>query len=261
MLAVTVALVESSKLGKRLLILVIGKIQEIDGSTDRYSTVFPYLSYLHNSNFDSQVIDEDEDGLVTFREFARGLGIICKGELQDRMQFMYRMHVPPAVCNDAADLSDEESLDSCMELTESGSAEVSASQSRDQRQSHDQYGSGSLSAEEIPVSISPKTKEGDERRTDEDNVKRVTEIPPMSQVKKRKYLQKLALQNFPLKKGIRVSSNNSTFVLTLFLCCVIGRRESLLSQCFFSPSCAVDFLFFVADNLTFNWPFPSSVSS
>ena len=56
-----------------------------------------------------QVIDEDEDGLITFREFAQGLGIICKGELQGRMQFMYRMHVPPAVCDEAADLSDEES--------------------------------------------------------------------------------------------------------------------------------------------------------
>lgn len=129
------------------------------------------------------MIDEDEDGLITFREFARGLGIICKGELQDRMQFMYRMHVPPAICDEAADLSDEESLDSCTELTESGSAEVVEPQSRDQGQTRDQSGSGRLTAEEIPVSISPKTKEGDERRKDEDNVKRVTEIPPMSQVK------------------------------------------------------------------------------
>lgn len=129
------------------------------------------------------MIDEDEDGLITFREFARGLGIICKGELQDRMQFMYRMHVPPAICDEAADLSDEESLDSCTELTESGSAEVSVPQSRDQEQSHDQCGSGRLTAEEIAVSISPKTREGGMRRTDEDNVKRFTEIPPMSQVK------------------------------------------------------------------------------
>lgn len=98
------------------------------------------------------------------------------------MQFMYRMHVPPALCDEAAeDISDEESLDSCMELTESGSTEVLASQT-DQRQSQDQYGSGRGG---IPVCISPRTNEGEERRTDEDNVKRVTasEIPPMSQVK------------------------------------------------------------------------------
>lgn len=124
------------------------------------------------------MIDEDEDGLITFREFAQGLGIICKGELQERMQFMYRMHVPPAVCDEAADLSDEESLDSCTELTESSGSEVTASQSRDQG------AAGRLTTEELPLSISPRTKGGDEtRRTDEDNVKRVREIPPMSQVK------------------------------------------------------------------------------
>lgn len=92
------------------------------------------------------------------------------------------MHVPPALCDEAAeDISDEESLDSCMELTESESTGVLASQA-DQRQSQDQYGSG---RGEIPVYISPRTNEGEERRTDEDNVKRVTasEIPPMSQVK------------------------------------------------------------------------------
>lgn len=92
------------------------------------------------------------------------------------------MHVPPALCDEAADLSDEESLDSCMELTESGSIEVSASQARDQGQSHNQCGSG---RGQVPVSISPRTNEGEERRTDEDNVRRVTasEIPQMSQVK------------------------------------------------------------------------------
>lgn len=135
-------------------------------------TLFPYLTCLHNSTFDEQVIDEDEHGLSTFREFERGLGIICKGELQYRMQFMYRMHLPPSVCKEAADLSDGESLDNCTELTESGSAEVLVSQSRDQ------CGSDRLSADEASVTISSKIKEGDER-TDKDNVKRVTEIPAM----------------------------------------------------------------------------------
>jgi len=83
--------------------------------------------------------------------------------------------VPPALCDEAAEeLSDEESVDSCVELTESGSIEVSASQARDQGQSRDQ----------VAVCISPRTNEGETTRTDEDNVKRVTasEIPPMSQV-------------------------------------------------------------------------------
>lgn len=115
-------------------------------------TLFPYLTCLHNSTFDVRVFDEDEDGLINFREFARGLGIICKGELQDRMQFMYRMHVPPAVCKEAAHLSDEKSLDSGTEPTESGSVEVLVSQSRDQ------CSSDRLSAEEALVSILPKIR-------------------------------------------------------------------------------------------------------
>ena len=129
------------------------------------------------------MIDDDEDGLITFREFARGLGIICKGELQDRMQFMYRMHVPPALCEEAEEeLSDEESLDSCVELTESESKEVSATQARDQGQSRDQCGSG---RGEVAVCISPRTNEREATRTDEDHFKRITasDIPPMRQVK------------------------------------------------------------------------------
>ena len=120
--------------------------------------------------------------MITFREFARGLGIICKGELQDRMQFMYRMHVPPALCDEAEELSDEESLDSCVELTESGSIEVSASQAREQGLSGDQGGSG---RGEEAVCLALRTNEVEAMRTDEDNVKRVTasDIPPMSQVK------------------------------------------------------------------------------
>lgn len=129
------------------------------------------------------MIDDDEDGLITFREFARGLGIICKGELQDRMQFMYRMHVPPALCDEASEeLSDEESLDSCVELTESERIEVSTSQARDQGQSRDQCG---LGRDEVGVYISPRTNEREATRTDEDHVKRITasDIPPMRQVR------------------------------------------------------------------------------
>ena len=103
------------------------------------------------------------------------------------MQFMYRMHVPPALCDEVAEeISDEESLDSCVELTESGGIEVSASQARDQGQARDQSGSG---RGEVAVCISPRTatrtNEGEATRTDEDIVKRVTasEIPRMSQVK------------------------------------------------------------------------------
>ena len=130
------------------------------------------------------MIDDDEDGLITFREFAQGLGIICKGEAHDRMLFMYRMHVPPAICDETADVSDAESVESCAELRESGSSEDLTAQSRYQAQSRDQPQSHEQCVlEEVPISVSPGASEGKERGISENTEdKRVSEIPPMSQV-------------------------------------------------------------------------------
>lgn len=128
------------------------------------------------------MIDEDGDGLINFREFAQGLGVICKGETQDRMLFMYRMHVPPAI-------SDAESVNSCVELKESGSTENLTSQSCDQSQSRDQAQAQAHGvSEEVPISaVLPRAGEIKERKISEnteDTDKRVTEIPAMSQVLK-----------------------------------------------------------------------------
>lgn len=130
-----------------------------------------------------KVIDRDEDGLISFREFAQGLGIICKGELQDRMQFMYRMHVPPALSDDdTAQVSDEESVDSCDELTEGESVEDMTTQSVDQLPPLDECVSRVRTKEESPVSVSLKTVARSHRTlTDEDSEKRGSEIPRMSQ--------------------------------------------------------------------------------
>ena len=152
-----------------------------------------YLTIKDNLHcFGVQVIDEDEDGLISFREFAQGLGIICKGETQDRMLFMYRMHVPPAICDEVTDVSDAESVDSCLELRESGSTEDLTTQSSDQAQSRDQaqprdqpQSRDQYVPEEMPVSVAPRASGSKERRISEnteDNEKRVTEIPSMSQV-------------------------------------------------------------------------------
>ena len=130
------------------------------------------------------MIDQDEDGLISFREFAQGLGIICKGQLQDRMQFMYRMHVPPALSDDdTAQVSDEESVDSCDELTEGESVEDMKTQSCDQVPPRDECVSRVRTKEESPVSVLLKTAARSHRTmTDENSDKKVNEIPRMSQV-------------------------------------------------------------------------------
>ena len=129
------------------------------------------------------MIDEDGDGLISFREFAQSLGIICKGETQDRMLFIYRMHVPPAICDEPADISDAESVDSCTELRESGSIEDLTSQSREQPQSREQAQSrDQCISEEVPISVSPKARTKESNDNAEDIDRRVTEIPSMGQV-------------------------------------------------------------------------------
>ena len=96
------------------------------------------------------------------------------------------MHVPPAICDEHADISDAESVDSCAELRESGSTEDLTSQSREQPQSRGQSQSrDQCISEEVPISVSPRTNKVKESRISEnaeDNDRRVQEIPSMGQV-------------------------------------------------------------------------------
>ena len=121
------------------------------------------------------MIDVDEDGLVTFREFAQELGVICKGELQDRLQFMFRMHLPPVVSEGTTDNSDDESLDSCSEILES-SEEVSC-QSR-----HQQNVSKLVTKEEAPLNEMLNLGDGNITQRSDNEEGKVPEIKPMSQV-------------------------------------------------------------------------------
>lgn len=128
-----------------------------------------------------KVIDEDGDGLISFREFAQGLGIICQGETQDRMQFMYRMHVPPAISDDCLDISDAESVESCAELEESGISGDLTSPSCEKSQPHGISQARDVRVpEEKPIGISSKARDVQCENT-KDNDKRGAEIPPMSQ--------------------------------------------------------------------------------
>ncbi len=39
-------------------------------------------------------MDEDEDGLINFKEFSQLCGLICRGEFYQRIKLLYRMHLP-----------------------------------------------------------------------------------------------------------------------------------------------------------------------
>ncbi|XP_033638788.1 TBC1 domain family member 9-like isoform X1 [Asterias rubens] len=44
-----------------------------------------------------RLLDEDRDHLINFREFSWGLGIMCRGELPERLRLLYNLHLPPAL--------------------------------------------------------------------------------------------------------------------------------------------------------------------
>lgn len=41
------------------------------------------------------MIDEDQDGLINFKEFSQLCGTLCRGEFYERMKLLYRMHLSP----------------------------------------------------------------------------------------------------------------------------------------------------------------------
>ena len=74
------------------------------------------------------MIDIDEDGVINFKEFSVTLGVICRGELNDRLNFMYRLHLPPALPlsdYDGDNSLEEDGVDSCSEIDESEKIEES----------------------------------------------------------------------------------------------------------------------------------------
>ena len=69
-----------------------------------------------------QLIDADGDGVINFKEFAVALGLICRGDLQERLNFIFRLHLPPALplceLEDNNLQDDDGGVDSCSEVDE-----------------------------------------------------------------------------------------------------------------------------------------------
>ncbi|XP_041466902.1 TBC1 domain family member 9B-like [Lytechinus variegatus] len=71
---------------------------------EKYQTLFLALSpWATGSHADKlgvrsfRVLDSDHDCLINFRDFAWGMGIMCRGEMPHRLRLLYEMHLPPAL--------------------------------------------------------------------------------------------------------------------------------------------------------------------
>ncbi|KAJ8049699.1 TBC1 domain family member 9 [Holothuria leucospilota] len=50
-----------------------------------------------------RLLDQDCDGLLSFRDFAVGLSIMCRAEMAERLRMLYEMHLPPALLPEEID--------------------------------------------------------------------------------------------------------------------------------------------------------------
>ncbi len=44
-----------------------------------------------------QLLDTNCDNMINFRDFAAGLGVMCRAELTERLKLLFRLHQPPAL--------------------------------------------------------------------------------------------------------------------------------------------------------------------
>ena len=60
--------------------------------------------------------------MINFKEFAITLGVICRGDLHERLKFIYRLHLPPALplseLEERNRPDDDRGVDSCSEVDE-----------------------------------------------------------------------------------------------------------------------------------------------
>jgi hypothetical protein len=60
--------------------------------------------------------------VINFKEFAITLGVICRGDLHERLKFIYRLHLPPALqlseLEESNTPDDDRGVDSCSEVDE-----------------------------------------------------------------------------------------------------------------------------------------------
>ncbi|XP_032223477.2 TBC1 domain family member 9 [Nematostella vectensis] len=123
-----------------------------------------------------KVIAGDDSDLITFKGLVWGLGTICKGDVQHRLRFMYRMHIAPAITDD---LEDSDGIDTCSEVTEDEQgAGVGASEPTGIPKTQKDV----LVPDEATVSSSLKSRESIDRmlRSDEGN-RDAVELPRMTQ--------------------------------------------------------------------------------
>uniref|UniRef100_A0A3Q3IGR8 TBC1 domain family member 9 n=1 Tax=Monopterus albus TaxID=43700 RepID=A0A3Q3IGR8_MONAL len=66
-----------------------------------FNLLFPWANGAHSDPLATRffsLLDHNGDTLINFREFINGLGVLCHGDLTEKLKLLYKMHVIPGEC-------------------------------------------------------------------------------------------------------------------------------------------------------------------
>ncbi|XP_055014550.1 LOW QUALITY PROTEIN: TBC1 domain family member 9 [Boleophthalmus pectinirostris] len=80
-----------------------------------FTLLFPWANGAHSDPLAVRffrLLDHNGDGLINFREFITGLGVLCHGDLTEKLKLLYKLHVLPDIPNE------QDEPDSAFEATQ-----------------------------------------------------------------------------------------------------------------------------------------------
>ncbi|TMS23230.1 TBC1 domain family member 9 [Larimichthys crocea] len=80
-----------------------------------FNLLFPWANGAHSDPLALRffrLLDQNGDALINFREFISGLGVLCHGDLTEKLKLLYKMHVIPEITHE------QEEPDSAFEATQ-----------------------------------------------------------------------------------------------------------------------------------------------
>uniref|UniRef100_A0AAQ5YS30 TBC1 domain family member 9 n=1 Tax=Amphiprion ocellaris TaxID=80972 RepID=A0AAQ5YS30_AMPOC len=87
---------------------------DVEQFKDLFNLLFPWANGAHSDPLAVRffrLLDQNGDALINFREFINGLGVLCHGDLTEKLKLLYKMHVLPEFTHE------QEEPDSAFEAT------------------------------------------------------------------------------------------------------------------------------------------------
>ncbi|XP_047441036.1 TBC1 domain family member 9B isoform X2 [Mugil cephalus] len=74
--------------------------------TQLYAALAPWICGGHTPTLSARLfrlLDQNQDGLVNFKEFITGLSGMYHGDMTEKLKLLYKLHLPPALCPEEAE--------------------------------------------------------------------------------------------------------------------------------------------------------------